>query len=70
MASKKIQILDSIVKQADWDQTDETQKDFIKNKPDEADALALATEMGLIEPTTASDGSIYTDENGVIYTLI
>ena len=34
MATKRIQILDSITKQADWAQTDETQKDYIKNKPD------------------------------------
>lgn len=54
---------------ADWKQTDETAPDYIKNKPTEEDALALAMELGLIDPVTAEDGSIYTDENGLIYTL-
>lgn len=55
--------------QSDWEQTDETAMDFIKNKPDEEDALKLVTEIGFIEPATASDGSIYTDENGAIFSL-
>lgn len=54
---------------ADWSQTDETAPDYIKNKPDEDDALELVAEMGLVSPLAASDGSIYTDENGVVYTL-
>lgn len=56
--------------QSDWTQTDESAPDFIKNKPDEEDALALLVEVGFIEPAVAADGSIYTDENGKIYTLI
>lgn len=55
--------------QADWDQTDSTKPDYIKNKPDENDALELVLEMGLAEPVFAEDGSVYTDENGVLYTL-
>lgn len=55
--------------QADWDQTDSTKPDYIKNKPDENDALELVSEMGLAEPVFAEDGSVYTDENGVLYTL-
>lgn len=55
--------------QVDWDQTDSTKPDYIKNKPDENDALELVSEMGLVEPVFAEDGSIYTDKNGVIYTL-
>lgn len=63
--------------QADWNQSDETALDFIKNKPDvvlrseveEIDALELVTEMGFISPVAASDGSIYTDENGALYSL-
>lgn len=58
------------VVQPDWNQNDETALDFIKNKPDEEDALALLAEMGFVEPVVATDGSIYTDENGNIYTLI
>lgn len=37
--------------QPDWDQTDETENNFIKNKPNEQDARALVIEMGLIDPT-------------------
>ena len=33
MATKKLQILDSVTKQADWNQTDRMQSDYIKNKP-------------------------------------
>lgn len=55
--------------QPDWAETDETSLSYIKNKPDENDALALVTEMGLVEPVAAEDGSIYTDENGVVYSL-
>jgi hypothetical protein len=35
----------------------------------EIDAIQIATKTGLISPTVAEDGSIYTDENGVLYTL-
>lgn len=56
--------------QSDWNQTDESAVDFIKNKPDESDALALLAEVGFVEPVADADGSIYTDENGNIYTLI
>lgn len=55
--------------QANWDQTDSTKPDYIKNKPDENDALELVSEMGLAEPVFAEDGSVYTDKNGVLYTL-
>ena len=55
--------------QADWSQTDNTKPDYIKNKPDENDALELVSEMGLAEPVFAEDGSVYTDKNGVLYTL-
>lgn len=69
MATKKLQIIGSVTKQSDWEQTDETAPDFIKNKPDEDDALELIAEMGVVEPIAAADGSIYTDKNGVIYAL-
>ena len=35
----------------------------------EIDAIQIATNTGLISPTVAEDGSIYTDENGALYTL-
>lgn len=64
----------------DWLQDDETHPDYIKNKPDltakidrseieDEDALELSMESGLIDPVAADDGSMYTDENGVIYSL-
>lgn len=34
-----------------------------------SDAIELSAEMGLVSPTVADDGAIYTDENGVLYTL-
>lgn len=55
--------------QSDWKQTDETAKDFIKNKPNEEDALALLIEMGFVSPIAAADGSVYVDSNGALYSL-
>lgn len=65
-AEKSIEALDV---QADWKQTDEISKDYIKNKPDENDALTLLVEIGFIDPIAATDGAIFTDSNGAIYTL-
>jgi hypothetical protein len=56
--------------QSDWNQNDPNALDYIKNKPDEQDALILLVEVGFVELAVAADGSIYTDENGKIYTLI
>lgn len=55
--------------QSDWDETNESSLAFIKNKPDENDALELLTEMNIIDPVVADDGSIYTDENGALWSL-
>ena len=58
--------------QSDWNQTDETQFDYIKNKPIEAtadDALELLAEMEVFEAATDSDGSVFTDENNNILTI-
>jgi hypothetical protein len=57
------------IKQSDWAQTDESAIDFIKNKPDEDDAMELMLELDVVAPAAADDGSLYTDEDGVIYTL-
>ena len=57
------------ITQSDWAQTDETQFDFIKNKPNENDALALLAETGFIDPVAAADGSVFTDSEGNIYSL-
>ena len=40
-----------------------------RNEVREIDAIQIATKTGLVSPTVAEDGSIYTDENGVLYTL-
>lgn len=37
--------------------------------PDENDALELVAELGVVEPVAAADGSIYTDKNGLIFSL-
>lgn len=58
--------------QADWNQTDETQSDFIKNKPAIAtneDTMDLMAELGYVTPVASFDGSIYTSANGEIYSL-
>ena len=41
----------------------------LRSEVEEIDAIELATKTGLVSPTTADDGAIYTDENGVIYSL-
>lgn len=33
------------------------------------DAVEIATKAGLVSPVAAEDGSVYTDENGVLYSL-
>lgn len=57
--------------QPDWDQTDETALDFIKNKPieeTEDDAMEMLFDMGIIIPAV-DDGAILTDENGNILVI-
>lgn len=41
----------------------------LRNEVEEEDAIELVTEIGLISPVAAEDGSIYTDENGALYSL-
>ena len=60
--------------QPDWNQNDETKKDYIKNRPlwkiaTEEDIAILLTNQGYISPVGANDGAIYTDNNGEIYVL-
>lgn len=57
------------LKQSDWNQTDETQLDFIKNKPTEKDAIAILAEMNFVEPVANADGSVFTDGDGNVYVL-
>lgn len=58
--------------QADWNQDDETDASFIKNKPENAtddDAMVLLAELNVVSPLTISDGSIITSSTGKIYSL-
>ena len=60
--------------QPDWNQNDETKKDYIKNRPlwkiaTEEDIVILLTNQGYISPVGANDGVIYTDNNDKIYVL-
>ena len=68
-AEADIEALKPLDVQSDWKQTDETAMDFIKNKPNEDDALALLAETGFIDPIAAADGSVFTDSNGALYSL-
>lgn len=42
---------------------------IFRSEIEEEDALAIVTDMNLVSPVTAEDGSIYTDENGTLYSL-
>lgn len=44
--------------------------EFATNQPDEFEALAVAAELGLIEPIVSAHNEMYTDSKGAIYTLI
>ena len=57
---------------ADWNQTDETAVDYIKNKPEIAtdeNIMDMLSEIGAVTPVTTADGSIITSPTGEIYTL-
>ena len=41
----------------------------LRNEVEEIDAIELVAKMGLVAPIAAEDGSIYTDENGALYSL-
>ena len=51
--------------QSDWDQTDELSADYIKNKPDESDAIELIIETGLAEPLFEDDDTVLADEQSI-----
>ena len=40
-----------------------------RSEIEDEDALKLVTEIELVSPIVADDGSIYADENGVLYSL-
>ena len=54
------------VVQSDWNQTDETALDFIKNKPNIAtddEIIEMLTQEDMFPVVTDADGSILSDEN-------
>lgn len=57
---------------ADWNQEDSDQLNYIKNKPKIAtaeDAIDFLSQNGYMLPMATSDGTIFTNDNGEIYTL-
>ena len=66
---KKVKELPFINLQSDWNQTDDTQKDFIKNKPEEAtdeEIMDVLIEVGILPALVDADGAIYTDDSNNI----
>ena len=58
--------------QSDWNQNDDTQPDYIKNKPSIAtndDTMDFLAEMGMITPIVNSNGEILTSSSNEIYSL-
>ena len=58
--------------QSDWNQNDDTQPDYIKNKPSIAtndDSMDFLAEMGMITPVTNSNGEILISQSNDIYSL-
>lgn len=42
---------------------------IFRNEVEEADAIEIVMMAGLVDPATDENGSIYTDENGAMYSL-
>lgn len=40
-----------------------------RSEIEESDALAIASDLNFVSPIAAEDGSVYTDENGALYSL-
>lgn len=60
------------IKQANWEETNETDPAFIQNKPvseTEDDAMDMLAEMGIIDPIQDEENNILTDEDGNIFTI-
>ena len=55
--------------QSDWNQEDETQADFIKNKPNittDDEFITMLMEEDMFPVVADADGSVLADENGNI----
>ena len=60
------------IPQADWNQNDDTQPDYIKNKPLIATndyTMDFLADMGMITPVTNSSGEILISPSNEIYSL-
>lgn len=75
MSTKRVQIIGGFP-QADWNQTDETKSDFIKNKPSsigevvtDDEVLEVLATQNIITPVVDATGAIYTDEKQNILTI-
>ena len=58
-----------LIAQSDWNQEDETQLDFIKNKPNittDDELIDMMLETDVLPVVTDSDGTIFADEHGQI----
>ena len=66
MSTKKLQIVGTVVPQSNWDQTDSTATDYIKNKP-EFGELAFKDEVPVekIEATSSDEGKFLRVIGGV-----
>ena len=61
-----ILLKNALILQADWDETDETSLNFIRNKPNALEALALVTELDLVHPVVDAENNVYIDKDGYI----
>lgn len=60
------------LKQSDWNQSDSTKLDFIKNRPQEMtdeQFLIWLNEEGIVLPVSSKSGEIYTTNQNEIYIL-
>ena len=71
MASKKIQILGGFP-QSNWEQTDDTKIDYIKNKPVEAtddEVMELLMAYSIVMLVSDTTGYTYLDADGKILVI-
>lgn len=54
---------------ADWNQTDETALDYIKNKPTVEQIVQLFVEMDVVQPIADKNNVIYIDIDGQTFIL-
>ena len=47
----------------------EREEVVLRSEIEEIDAIKIVSDLNLVSPAAAEDGSIYTDENGALYSL-